>query len=397
MIKEENIPEDWKLKSLSEICYINPRKSEIKDLPDEEKVTFLSMDSVNDDGKITKKEIKSLNEVYNGYTYFKKNDVLFAKITPCMENGKGAIADIDTEIGFGSTEFHILRSNEDIIPEWIHCFLSLKSIRKIAEAKMTGSAGQKRVPNKFFDYIKIPLPPIEIQQKIVHILDNAEKLKEWRLKADELTNEYLKSLFMDMFGDPRDNSKSWDIVNFNKIAKIEKTSVNPDKMVENSNYIGLEHIESETGCILNIMTVQDAGLKSNKYVFDEECVLYGKLRPYLNKVALPNFKGVSSTDILPIKSIEGISNKYFIKFLLSHPYYIKKSTEMSTGANLPRISSKAIEKFKVYSPPLKLQNQFAEIVKNVETLKNYQKQSKVQIDNLFNNLMQNAFKGELTC
>lgn len=397
MIKEENVPEDWKLKSLSEICDINPRKSEIKDLPDEEKVTFLSMDSVNDDGKITKMEIKSLNEVYKGYTYFKKNDVLFAKITPCMENGKGAIADIDTEIGFGSTEFHILRSNEDIIPEWIHCFLSLKSIRKIAEAKMTGSAGQKRVPNKFFDYIKIPLPPIEIQQKIVHILDNAEKLKKWRLKADKLTNEYLKSLFMDMFGDPRDNSKSWDIVNFNKIAKIEKTSINPDKMVENSNYIGLEHIESETGCILNIMTVQDASLKSNKYVFDEECVLYGKLRPYLNKVALPNFKGVSSTDILPIKSIEGKSNKYFIKFLLSHPYYIKKSTEMSTGANLPRISSKAIEKFNVYSPPLKLQNQFAEIVKNVEVLKNYQKQSKVQIDNLFNNLMQKAFKGELAC
>ena len=397
MIKEEDLPEEWKIKSLSEVCDINPRKSEIKDLPDEETVTFLSMDAINDDGKIIKMEIKSLNEVYKGYTYFKKSDVIFAKITPCMENGKGAIADIDTEIGFGSTEFYILRCNEDIIPEWIHCFLSLKSIRKIAEAKMTGSAGQKRVPNKFFNYIKIPLPPIEIQQKIVRILENAEKIKEWRLKADKLTNDYLKSLFMDMFGGPRDNSKSWDIVNFNEIAKIEKTSITPDSMFENSNYIGLEHIESETGCILNIMTAKEAGLKSNKYVFDKECVLYGKLRPYLNKVALPNFKGVCSTDILPIKSIEGKSNKYFIKFLLSHPYYIKKSTEMSTGANLPRISFKAIEKFKVYSPPIELQNQFAEIVKNVETLKNYQKQSKVQIDNLFKNLMQKAFKGELTC
>ncbi len=222
MIEKENLPEDWKIKSLSEVCEINPRKSEIKDLPDGEKVTFLSMDSVDNNGKITKIEIKSLNEVYKGYTYFKRNDVLFAKITPCMENGKGAIADIDTEIGFGSTEFHILRNNGDIIPEWIHYFLLLKSIRKIAEAKMTGSAGQKRVPNKFFDYIKIPLPPIEIQQRIVRILENAEKFKEWRIDANKLTDNLLKSVFIKMFGNPIRNSMNWEIFKLGKIGKLER-------------------------------------------------------------------------------------------------------------------------------------------------------------------------------
>ncbi len=282
------------------------------------------------------------------------------------------------------------------IVETKYIYYCLKSERQNIIAKKS-HATQDNINLKILKNHEMPIPPLNTQHKIVKILENAEKMKLWRVKAANLTNEYLKSLFMYTFGDPRDNSKLWDVVNFNKLAKIEKKSINPDSVDKNSNYIGLEHIESETGRILNIMTVQEAGLKSNKYVFDEECVLYGKLRPYLNKVALPNFKGISSTDILPIKSIEGKSNKYFIKFLLSHPYYIKKSTEMSTGANLPRISSKAIEKFKVYLPPVELQNQFAEIIQNVETLKNYQEQSKIQIDNLFNNLMQKAFKGELTC
>ena len=117
MIKEENLPEGWDLKPLSRVCNLNPRKSEVKDLHDDEKITFLSMESVGEDGKIYSSEIKTLGEVFKGYTYFKKNDVLFAKITPCMENGKGAIADIDTEIGFGSTEFHVLRPKSEVLPE----------------------------------------------------------------------------------------------------------------------------------------------------------------------------------------------------------------------------------------------------------------------------------------
>ncbi|MGA2677192.1 MAG: restriction endonuclease subunit S [Methanobacterium sp.] len=394
MNKEKNLPDNWKNLRLIDVSKSiasggTPRRN-IKEYWENGDIPWLKISDLKStyiNKSMEKITLKGLNN--SSTKLFPKGTILYSIFATL-----GAIGILNFDSTTNQAIAGITPDNKIVETKYI--YYCLKSERQNIIAKKS-HATQDNINLKILKNHEMPIPPLNTQHKIVKILENAEKMKLWRVKAANLTNEYLKSLFMYTFGDPRDNSKLWDVVNFNKLAKIEKKSINPDSVDKNSNYIGLEHIESETGRILNIMTVQEAGLKSNKYVFDEECVLYGKLRPYLNKVALPNFKGISSTDILPIKSIEGKSNKYFIKFLLSHPYYIKKSTEMSTGANLPRISSKAIEKFKVYLPPVELQNQFAEIIQNVETLKNYQEQSKIQIDNLFNNLMQKAFKGELTC
>ena len=394
MNKEKNLPDNWKNLRLIDVSKSiasggTPRRN-IKEYWENGDIPWLKISDLKStyiNKSMEKITLKGLNN--SSTKLFPKGTILYSIFATL-----GAIGILNFDSTTNQAIAGITPDNKIVETKYI--YYCLKSERQNIIAKKS-HATQDNINLKILKNHEMPIPPLNTQHKIVKILENAEKMKLWRVKAANLTNEYLKSLFMYTFGDPRDNSKLWDVVNFNKLAKIEKKSLNPDSVDKNSNYIGLEHIESETGRILNIMTVQEAGLKSNKYVFDEECVLYGKLRPYLNKVALPNFKGISSTDILPIKSIEGKSNKYFIKFLLSHPYYIKKSTEMSTGANLPRISSKAIEKFKVYLPPVELQNQFAEIIQNVETLKNYQEQSKIQIDNLFNNLMQKAFKGELTC
>jgi len=182
---------------------------------------------------------------------------------------------------------------------------------------------------------------------------------------------------------------------FKEIADFKRDSIVPEKISEDDYYLGLEHIESQSGRILKSEKAKNIGLKSNKFIFDNECLLYGKLRPYLNKVALPNFKGVCSTDIIPLHPIKEKSNKYFLTFLLRHNYIVGKANAATAGANLPRISPKSLEKFKVYSPPIELQNKFASIVKEVEKLKQHQKKSREQIDNLFNALMQKAFKGEL--
>ena len=123
--------------------------------------------------------------------------------------------------------------------------------------------------------------------------------------------------------------------------------------------------------------------------------MYGKLRPYLNKIALPDFKGICSTDIVPIRPIKEKSNKYFISYILKQPYYIQLATDRSVGANLPRLSPRELELFEIIYPPLSLQHKFASIVKEVESMKEQQKHSKDQIYNLFNVLMQKAFKGEL--
>ena len=113
---------------------------------------------------------RPVGELRQGYSYFADDDVLFAKITPCMENGKCAIArNLIGGVGFRSTEFHV-RAGEAITSEWIYYFLRQESTRKQAERTMTGSVGQKRVPTRFLEDLLIPLPPLPEQKRIAAIL-----------------------------------------------------------------------------------------------------------------------------------------------------------------------------------------------------------------------------------
>ncbi|GER71498.1 hypothetical protein BpJC7_28010 [Weizmannia acidilactici] len=164
---------------LSKICDINPTKNEIRDINDDLEVSFVPMSKVSEKGDIDLTETRKVKEVNKGFTYFKENDVLFAKITPCMENGKGAIArNLRNGIGFGSTEFHVLRPKENISSEWLFYLTSLPEFRTAAEMSMTGSAGQKRVPKQFFDQYKTTIPTIDDQKSFIQIIYHIQKQKE---------------------------------------------------------------------------------------------------------------------------------------------------------------------------------------------------------------------------
>ena len=173
----------WGVSKLGDCCIINPSKSTEARLEDELEVSFCPMPYVSELGDIKTDETKLYKDVKSGFTYFAEEDVLFAKITPCMENGKGAIArNLKNGIGFGSTEFHILRPNRSIItPEWLYVLTTFKQFRKDAEANMTGSAGQKRVPSIFLRNYKISIPPLELQKQYVGILEQLDKSK-FRIK-----------------------------------------------------------------------------------------------------------------------------------------------------------------------------------------------------------------------
>lgn len=150
---------------LGDLCEINPKKSEVKDKDFE--VSFVPMSDVSEqDYYFEPKQTKKINEVYKGYTYFAENDVLLAKITPCFENGKSAIArKLKNGIGFGSTEFIVFRANDKTIPEWIYNFIANTGFIDEGKNHMTGSAGQRRLNIDFVRTYKIPLPSLEIQKK----------------------------------------------------------------------------------------------------------------------------------------------------------------------------------------------------------------------------------------
>jgi len=164
---------------LGSCCEVNPKKANDKRLVNNIKVSFVPMSSVSEKAEIDASDIRDYDEVKKGFTYFAENDVLFAKITPCMENGKGAVAkDLMNGIGFGSTEFHVLRPIDNLSnPHWIYTVTSFKTFRKDAESNMTGSAGQRRTPASFLENYEISIPPIELQDQFANFVHQVDKSK----------------------------------------------------------------------------------------------------------------------------------------------------------------------------------------------------------------------------
>ena len=175
---------------LQEVCIINPNKSEIKSTDKSIIASFIPMANISETGEVNLSEERYLKDVWKGFTYFKEGDVLFAKITPCMENGKGAIMkNLQNEIGFGSTEFHVLRPIKDKSNSvWLYYLTSSQTFRKIAEKRMTGSAGQKRVPEKFLKEYKVNVPPYSLQNRfevIIKTIEHQKLMAKTSLKKSE--------------------------------------------------------------------------------------------------------------------------------------------------------------------------------------------------------------------
>lgn len=183
------------LEKLGICCKINPKRPIIH-INDTDMVSFVSMQAVNENGYIQDTSCERYDKVKKGFTYFENGDVLFAKITPCMENGKGAIAlNLKNNIGFGSTEFHILRPIPGISnPYWLLALTRLPSFRKYAAKNMIGTGGQKRVGASFLNDFMVGRPPIEEQNIFEDIYKQAEKSKSELRQAIERIDRVMKSL-----------------------------------------------------------------------------------------------------------------------------------------------------------------------------------------------------------
>lgn len=164
-------------KQIVELCKVNPPKSEISMLPENTIVSFVEMASVSNDGYIENKIDRPLYELKKGsYTYFAEGDIIIAKITPCMENGKCAVANnLTNKIGMGSSEFHVFRCNEKVNNYFLFGFLNRDVIRKAAEKQMTGASGHRRVPITFYENLQIPVPSLAEQKEIVAEIEGYEK------------------------------------------------------------------------------------------------------------------------------------------------------------------------------------------------------------------------------
>ena len=185
----ERVSSEYPMVAIGEICEIAPPKRQVKHLADDTEVSFLPMEDVVENSKsIFPNKKKTIGSVYGGYTYFEDGDILVAKVTPCFENGKiGIVSDCENGIGFGSTEFIVLRCKDKVLPEYLYHFVSSDEFVSKGVNNFTGTSGLRRVPKEFVRDFKIPLPSIEVQKQMV------EEIEGYYLEISDM-NQSIRNL-----------------------------------------------------------------------------------------------------------------------------------------------------------------------------------------------------------
>ncbi|MFI0434996.1 MAG: restriction endonuclease subunit S [Parachlamydiaceae bacterium] len=199
-----DIPEHWEVRKIGQLCKFNPSKSEAASLLHKDgMIRFLAMENITTEGDLINPPLKHISKVDSGFTYFKNGDVVIAKITPCFENGKGAlIANLDSTCGFGTTELIVLRPFQAIQGSFLYWISRSSLFRLIGEKFMVGAAGQKRVPSTFIKGYPIALPPLDEQNNIINhiqaITDNMNNCISKITKEIHLIQDYRTRLISDV-------------------------------------------------------------------------------------------------------------------------------------------------------------------------------------------------------
>jgi type I restriction enzyme, S subunit len=362
--------------ALADVVVLNPRMPKILTENQEQSVAFVPMASVSERGILTEFVERPLREVIKGFTYFESGDVLLAKITPCMENGKACLVPVlPNKVGFGSTEFHVLRATEAIDRRYLfHCVWNA-DFRKTAAKNMTGSAGQKRVPAHFLSTYKIPLPPLPVQKRIAAILDKADAIRRKREKAIELTDSFLRSVFLEMFWANPDR-QSWREVLVQDLVQDKKGSMRTGPFGS-----ALRHDEFTTSGVA-VLGIDNA--VSNRFRWRERRFIslekYEALKRYIihpedviitimgttGRSAVVPFDiplAISTKHLATLTLNRQIAEPHFIAFMIhSHPSILNQIRNANRGAIMDGLNLGIIKNLSIELPPLDLQKKFSTIL-----------------------------------
>lgn len=381
---------------LGEICTINPKGYS---LSEDVEVSFVSMTKVGEHGEFDSSEIKKYSEAKKGFTSFQDGDVLFAKITPCMENGKGAIAQgLKNGYGFGSTEFHVLRPHTDqITAEWLYYLTTWDIFRKNAAKNMTGSAGQKRVPKTFLENYSIDLPDVKAQNQQCRKLKKVDFLISLRKQQLAKLDELVKARFVEMFGDIIRNDKSWPIHNFSDIASSRLGKMLDAKQQTGKySYPYLANFNVQWFSFnvdnLNQMDFNEAEQKEFELRDGDLLVCeggeIGRCAVWHNEIQPCFFQKALHRVRCNRQLVHPDYLAWWFKYNCNHGGFAEIAGAKATIAHLPGIKLKQLQ---VALPPLSLQNEFAAFVERVDQQKQTVQQSLEKLELMKKALMQEYF------
>ena len=380
------LPESWDQLRGRFVMAVNPTPRRARELDEGDEVSFVPMEAVGEYGGLDLERVKPLDEIGAGYTAFEDGDVVVAKITPCFENGKGAIArGLKNGVGFGTTELHVLRTGKRLDRQFLFYLTISHTFRMLGESEMYGAGGQKRVPPEFAKDFRVPLPPLDEQQVIVRFLNAKtaqidalvahkreliDKLKEKRsaLIARTVTrglppeaakaaglepNPEMKDSGVDWLGEIPSH---WGTEKFSREVRIAEGQVDPEREPFASMFlIAPNHIESGTGRLLAMETAAEQFAESGKYLCSAGAVVYSKIRPALRKVVVAPDQCLCSADMYPLMCKRKLLNQYLYWLLLSDQFSAWSVLEADRVA-MPKINRETLNELRLPVPPLKEQH-----------------------------------------
>lgn len=345
---------------LGEVCIVNPKG---KTLSDELEVSFVPMQNVSEDGNIDITITKKYCDVKKGFTTFENGDILFAKITPCMENGKGGIArHLKNGIGFGSTEFHVLRPDLEVVTsEWIYYLTTDPEFRKRCEKNMTGSAGQKRVPKSFLETYEFSLPSLNEQRRIAAILDKVTGLIALRKQQLAKLDELVRARFVEMFGDLTLNPYGWKFQPLSALCDVrDGTHDSPAYVTDGYPLLTSKNFSS--GVLdfsgANLISKNDFDKINQRSKVDKGDIVMPMIGTIGHPVIIDTDIPFAIKNVALIKFSEpGISNT-FIRCILDSNYFLQTVQTANRGGTQKFISLGDIRKFPIPIIPHELQKKF---------------------------------------
>lgn len=338
------IPQEWEVKKICQIAEINPPKEKIIS----QFVVFLSMSDISENGGIIKENIVPQSSIKPGLTFYKKGDIIVAKITPCFENGKGALLnDISEDYGFGSTEFHVIRCKQ-CNNQFIYYHTTSYAFRKRLESQMTGSAGQKRVPADSISTYKIAIPPLPEQQKIAEIISTWDKAIEKQSQLIEKLELRKKGLMQQLLTAKRrlpGFSAPWKEVKLGEICNITTGKLDAYAMEDNGIY--------------PFFTCAKDVYKINKYAFDTEALLISGNGEYVGYVhyCKGKFNAYQRTYVLD----QFRDNIFYLKYTLQY-YLPKRILQTKSNSNTPYIVIGTLKYMIILEPSMAEQTAIAEVL-----------------------------------
>jgi type I restriction enzyme M protein len=334
---------------LGDICAVNPQKKQFGDT-NKTRVSFVPMVSLNEHQiSFRPTEVKQLSEVSSSYTYFENNDVLLAKVTPCFENGKAGIArELVNGIGFGSSEFYVIRAGAQALPEWIYFCVMHPIFRDAAIAQMTGTGGLQRVPRSFVEDFEIPLPPLEMQKEIVAEIQGYQKVIDG---ARAVLDNYRPHIPI---------HPDWSNFNLGSIASLRTgttpDTTRPDYYIGNVNFVKTSEIANNTICSAETHISDQAVRDYNLAEFPVGTVLMamygqGKTR---GQVAYLNVSACTTQNAAAITPHECLESRFLFYVLLSQYKNLRKH---GIDGHISHLNLTYLKEFKIPLPPLSIQQQ----------------------------------------